>query len=302
VLQRTVLYGPWQKHLIAKNITLKEMIGFSTELWHSSIVTCLFSGIGDEAVAKKLATSLHGMVSKLTVNKMGEPTQPNKPLKGAVLVAGTNPQDKNSALVLSYDAGVPTLRRVVALDMLSQLLGGELVHRLRENEQLAYEIRGWAENIRGRQALCIEVQSTVRDPLFLNTRVEALLAVFRHKLQQVNITQARAAQGERYAETYGVAHSEREAWHELSAGGREFHQLQHKVAELKKIRLADLEQLYNDYFAPDAKHRVKLAVMVYALGRPLPHPLPKKIQDGNHTKVSPLPVLDANKLLNPARP
>ena len=60
--------------------------------------------------------------------------------------------------------------------------------------------------------------------------------------------------------------------------------------------------VYSVLWRPDAKHRVKLAVMVYALGRPLPHPLPKKIQDGNHTKVSPLPVLDANKLLNPARP
>ncbi|KAG0627873.1 hypothetical protein M758_2G234700 [Ceratodon purpureus] len=204
-------------------------------------------------------------------------------------IAGTNPQDDNSALQTYFQVGQDNTHMNVLLELFVLAAKREVFHQLRTVEQLGYVVFLMSKNDYGVRGTHFIIQSTAKDPRGLEERVEVFLEQFEKDLQKMsdedfkkNVDTLVEIKLEKHKNLWEES---RFYWGEIEDGTLTFDRPQVEVAALKKVSKEELLDFVAQNIARNSPNRRKLSIQVYggqhlvelksAMGEPLQDDDPK---------------------------
>ncbi|XP_020092240.1 insulin-degrading enzyme-like 1, peroxisomal isoform X3 [Ananas comosus] len=220
------------------------------------IEDCFFSG--PNPMCKPLFPSQH---STKRIVKLERGLQYSYP------VEGLNQKDENSALVHYIQVHQDDIKLNVKLQLFALIAKQPAFHQLRSVEQLGYITILANRNDYGVRGLQIIIQSTVKDPANLDSRVNAFFKMFEAKLYEMTDEDFKSnvnALVDMKLEKYKNLREESAFfWQEISNGTLKFDRKESEVAALKELRKEELIFFFNNYIKIDAPERKTLSVQVY---------------------------------------
>jgi len=261
---------------------------FVPELLKKLHVELLLTGNLDTKTAKKLATGLSKQLGAepLLGDEIIE-TRSVKLPQGSSQVHQIQIEDNNSATHLYYQAGPVDLKQSAQLTLLSQMIEKPMYHQLRTIEQLGYvvwSIRARQNNLDGMSFL---VQSSVKSPPDLKTRIEAFLAQYETQLKNTTTEEFQqykdAAVQVLLKPTKNINEETARSWRPIVNRELNFDERAQQATQMKTVKLADLTELYRKLFLD---HPKVLATLAFAKGLPLLPATPDKINDVSIYKSS----------------
>ncbi|OAY69614.1 Zinc-metallopeptidase, peroxisomal, partial [Ananas comosus] len=155
----------------------------------------------------------------------------------------------------------------VKLQLFALIAKQPAFHQLRSVEQLGYITILANRNDYGVRGLQIIIQSTVKDPANLDSRVNAFFKMFEAKLYEMTDEDFKSnvnALVDMKLEKYKNLREESAFfWQEISNGTLKFDRKESEVAALKELRKEELIFFFNNYIKIDAPERKTLSVQVY---------------------------------------
>lgn len=182
---------------------------------------------------------------------------------------GPNPDDNNSAVQVSYQVGLRgDFAQDVRLELLGEIMNKPAFHELRTLQQLGYMVFsgvGASENVRG---LFFIIQSTVADPDELCRRIEAFLVQFRSETLEAMsdvefegfVDSSIAAKLEKDKRMHQRS---RRFYSEVMGQTYLYDRAESEVAELRKVKKADVMALFDTHVAAKSPVRQKVSSLVY---------------------------------------
>ncbi|KAG0570443.1 hypothetical protein KC19_6G162300 [Ceratodon purpureus] len=182
-------------------------------------------------------------------------------------IAGTNPQDENSALQTYFQVGQDNTHTNVLLELFVLAAKREVFHQLRTVEQLGYVVFLMSKNDYGVRGTHFIIQSTAKDPRGLEERVEVFLEQFEKDLKKMsdedfkkNVDTLIEIKLEKHKNLWEES---RFYWGEIEDGTLTFDRAQVEVAALKKVSKEDLLHFVAQNIARSSPIRRKLSIQVY---------------------------------------
>lgn len=182
-------------------------------------------------------------------------------------IAGTNPQDDNSALQTYFQVGQDNTHMNVLLELFVLAAKREVFHQLRTVEQLGYVVFLMSKNDFGVRGTHFIIQSTAKDPRGLEERVEVFLEQFEKDLQKMsdedfkkNVDTLVEIKLEKHKNLWEES---RFYWGEIEDGTLTFDRPQVEVEALKKVNKEELLDFVAQNIARNSPNRRKLSIQVY---------------------------------------
>jgi insulysin len=190
------------------------------------------------------------------------------------LSAGASPvlqlpvADVNSAVQIHYQVGPTHFEQSVALDLLAQFIEKPAFHQLRTLEQLGYLVWSGYQKVNNVDGFIFLVQSADRDPVFLQSRIEAFLQGFQAEL--ANVTSDSFEQSiatliaKREEKPRTLQEEALRYWGEITAGRYAFDHRSQEIEVLRQLTWSTVLQLYEKTFVrPETSRRL----IVQAVGK-----------------------------------
>ncbi|XP_024393849.1 insulin-degrading enzyme-like 1, peroxisomal isoform X2 [Physcomitrium patens] len=182
-------------------------------------------------------------------------------------IAGTNPQDDNSALQTYFQVGQDNTHINVLLELFVLAAKREVFHQLRTVEQLGYVVFLMSKNDYGVRGAHFIIQSTTKDPRGLEERVEVFLEQFEKDLQKMsdedfkkNVDTLVEIKLEKHKNLWEES---RFYWGEIEDGTLTFNRPQVEVAALRKVNKEELLDFVAQNISRKSPNRRKLSIQVY---------------------------------------
>lgn len=182
-------------------------------------------------------------------------------------IAGLNMQDENSALLFYLQVSKEDVHMNVLLDLFVLIAKREVFHQLRSVEQLGYIVALLPRNDFGIRGVQFIIQSSVKDPIGLDERVEAFLEMIESTLQSITEAEFQkhvdALKDIKLEKHKNIWEESNFFWKEIEFGTLLFDRAEVEVAALQKTTRQDLLRLYDEHVQRSGSKRSKLSVQVY---------------------------------------
>eukprot|EP01113_Clastostelium_recurvatum_P039006 TRINITY_DN5902_c0_g1_i2.p1 TRINITY_DN5902_c0_g1~~TRINITY_DN5902_c0_g1_i2.p1 ORF type:complete len:1002 (+),score=256.65 TRINITY_DN5902_c0_g1_i2:40-3006(+) len=180
-------------------------------------------------------------------------------------LANLNPDDLNSASVITFMCGMEYPRANALLTLAVELLLEPAFYQLRTVEQLGYVVQRYASCTDNVISMKIAVQSGTKDPVHLESRIWAFLHAFRKDLGAISdedfnsSVQSLVVKKEEKPHTLGkLVHR---FWTHITEHRADFDRIFQEIKELKTLTKAEVIEFYDKIILSD--HRKVLSVLVF---------------------------------------
>nr|GLL36597.1 Zinc-metallopeptidase, peroxisomal [Ipomoea trifida] len=180
---------------------------------------------------------------------------------------GLNPSDENSAFFQYIQVGLDDFELNVRLQLFELIAKQPAFDQLRSVEQLGYITslsRMYDSGVRGLQFV---IQSSIKDPKYVESRVRAFLDMFKSKLSEMSDEEFKKKVNalidvklEKFKNIWEEADF---FWWEIYGGTYKFDRVPKEVAALKKLTKTDLIKFFDEYVSISSPKRKALSVRVY---------------------------------------
>lgn len=197
-------------------------------------------------------------------------------------------EDVNSAVQVYYQAGPSKTRQTVTLDMIAQLLEKPLYHQLRTIEQLGYIVWSGYRLINKVEGFYFIIQSSSKDPVYLQERIEKFLADFVLTLDQISPTEfekfKEALIAKRQEQPKTLQEATQRYWSVISSRSYDFNHLEAEIKELKTLELEEVRRAYQALFLSKPQTK-KISVQAVGQKHKLILPVDQLIKDSKSFKT-----------------
>jgi len=186
-----------------------------------------------------------------------------------------NKDENNSAIPVYFQIGIENYNSKGVLDLIAQIMAEPFFDQLRTKEQLGYVTMSRTYPNYGILGFSAEIQSSVKDPDYLLTRIDTFLKNFREEYlvkisdetYQTNInsliTQFLEKDKNLYDETY-------RHWNEISSHRYRFDKVKHLVSVLKSIKdKQPVFDFFDRYISRSSPVASCLIIQVYGNQHPI---------------------------------
>lgn len=180
---------------------------------------------------------------------------------------GLNPSDENSAFLHYIQIGLDEFELNVKLQLFVMIAQQPAFDQLRSVEQLGYITslsRRFDFGVRGLQFI---VQSSAKDPGYVESRVRAFVIMLKSKLLDMSEDEFKkkvnALIDVKLEKFKNLWEETNYFWWEISGGTYKFNRIPMEVEALKQVTKTDLIGFFDEYVSVDSPKRKALSVRVY---------------------------------------
>lgn len=181
---------------------------------------------------------------------------------------GLNPNDENSSLLHYIQVHQDDFKLNIKLQLIALIAKQPAFHQLRSVEQLGYITVLMQRNYSGIRGVQFIIQSTVKGPKHIESRVQAFLKMFESKLYDMPDDEFKSnvnALIEMKLEKHKNLREESSYfWREIEDGTLKFDRKDYEVTELNRLTKADLIQFFDEHIKAGGPQKKALSVQVYA--------------------------------------
>ncbi|VFQ78513.1 unnamed protein product [Cuscuta campestris] len=180
---------------------------------------------------------------------------------------GLNPSDENSALLHYIQVHQDDFLQNVKLQLFVLMAKQPVFHQLRSVEQLGYITVLLHRNDFGVLGVQFIIQSSLKDPKHIDSRVEEFLKTFESKLYEMpddefksNVTALIDMKLEKHK---NLREESRFYWREIFDGTLKFERREQEVVVLKELTKKDLIEFFDEHIKSGAPQKKALSIRVY---------------------------------------
>mgnify|MGYP001028431854 CR=1 FL=1 len=191
------------------------------------------------------------------------------------MTQSTSEEDINCATEILFEIGVQNPQEDVLLLILCGLLEKPCFHQLRTVEQLGYIVFSSPKRLDGIQYLSIIVQSSDKEPEYIDERAEMMLLDFERNLEHETTEDqvqefVRAAISARVDVDRKLGTEFARLWKEIDARQYVFDRDLREAENLKQVTKEAVLEFFRSYISKGAPKRRKLCVNVFGGKRSMP--------------------------------
>uniref|UniRef100_A0A1J3JW63 Zinc-metallopeptidase, peroxisomal n=2 Tax=Noccaea caerulescens TaxID=107243 RepID=A0A1J3JW63_NOCCA len=269
---------PWTEELDALSLLeAQDLVNFVPMLLSRTFVECYTAG----NVEKKEAESMVKHIEDVLFNDpkpICRPVYPSQILTNRIAELGTgmkylyhqqgsNPSDENSALLHYIQVHQDEFSMNVKLQLFCLIAKQATFHQLRTVEQLGYITSLSRRNDSGVYGVQFIIQSSVKGPGHIDSRVESLLKDLESKLYKIsdeefksNVTALIDMKLEKHK---NLKEESRFYWREIQSGTLKFNRKEAEVAALEQLQKQELIDFFDEYIKVGAARKKSLSIRVY---------------------------------------
>ncbi|TMX00209.1 hypothetical protein EJD97_001196 [Solanum chilense] len=180
---------------------------------------------------------------------------------------GLNTSDENSALVHYIQVHSDEYIKNVKLQLFALIAKQPAFDQLRSVEQLGYITSLSRTSDAGVRGLQLIVQSSVKDPRYIESRFQAFLKTLETQLHDMSDDEFKkkvnALIDIKLEKFKNLPEETNFFWWEISSGTLKFDRIENEVAALKQITKTDLIDFFNEYVNIGAPKRKSLSLQVF---------------------------------------
>lgn len=180
---------------------------------------------------------------------------------------GLNQNDENSALVHYIQVHRDDFMLNVKLQLLALIAKQPAFHQLRSVEQLGYITVLMKRNDSGVHGMQFIIQSTEKDPKYIDSRVELFLKMFESKLYAMSSDEFKnnvnALIDMKLEKHKNLREESQFYWREIADGTLNFDRRDCEIGALRKLTQKELTDFFDEYIKIGAPRKKALSVRVY---------------------------------------
>ncbi|GJN17492.1 hypothetical protein PR202_gb04563 [Eleusine coracana subsp. coracana] len=188
-------------------------------------------------------------------------------LKCYYQIEGLNKKNENSSLVQYIQVHQEDAISNVKLELFSLIASQPAFNQLRTIEQLGYIASLSLRYDYGVWALHVVIQSTVKDPSYLDTRVDEFFKMFEINIHELsdkdfkrNVKSLIDSKLEKFKNLWEESHF---YWGEIEAGTLKFDRVESEVALLRELKKEEFIEFFDQYIKVGAPQRRTISVQVF---------------------------------------
>lgn len=287
-----------EKYAALSNSSLTDFHTFSSQLLRQMKAEVLIHGNATEAEAKLLSASITESLCFLPLSSSQEPTRRVVCLpEGKEYVyrqhsKTMNPKEPNSAVEVFLLVGdlagrsidIDTDSSAVCanglLELLAHLISEPAFDQLRTKEQLGYIVHTSVKSVGQTCGLQIIVQSSHKDPVYLDSRIEDFLVAYRTKLAaftdeelQKNIL---AVVEKLLEKPKNLDQESTRFWNEIISANYLFDRKERLAKHLKTVVLSDVLNFFDSFLSASSPKRRKCSSQFFGKSTKYPRVLAHK--------------------------
>ncbi|XP_042422583.1 insulin-degrading enzyme-like 1, peroxisomal isoform X3 [Zingiber officinale] len=289
---------PWNEKLeVLPHLEADHLSKFSNILLEKAFLEFYIAGNIEPREADSIAQHIEDILFKSTHSKC-KPLFPSQHLASRIIKLEEglryyyptevfNIKDENSALIHYTQIHQDEIKLNVRLQLFALIAKQAAFHQLRTVEQLGYITMLTQRNDSGTRGVQIIIQSSVKDPLYLEARVDAFLEKFGSKLHEMTNEEYKnyvnALIDMKLEKFKNLWEESAFYWREIVDGTLKFDRVDSEVAALKELDKDELIDYFNKFIKIDSPQRKTLCVLVY--GGPQTAEYKKVIQQEDTPKL-----------------
>ncbi|TVU34897.1 hypothetical protein EJB05_16753 [Eragrostis curvula] len=188
-------------------------------------------------------------------------------LKCYYQIEGLNKKNENSSIVQYIQVHQDDAISNVKLELFSLIASQPAFNQLRTIEQLGYIASLSLRSDYGVCALHVVIQSTVKDPSYLDARVDEFFKMFESTIHELsdkdfkrNVKSLIDSKLEKFKNLWEESQF---YWGEIEAGTLKFDRVESEVALLRELKKEEFIEFFDQYIKVDAPQRRTISVQVF---------------------------------------
>ncbi|PUZ54490.1 hypothetical protein GQ55_5G136200 [Panicum hallii var. hallii] len=251
---------------------------FLPNLLSKTFLECYIQGNIEPSEAKSIAQEIEDTIFN-TPNTMFKSMSPSQYLTERVImlenelkcyyqIEGLNQKNENSSVIQYIQVHQDDASSNIKLQLFSLIASQPAFNQLRTVEQLGYITRLSLRSDYGVWALQVVIQSTVKDPSYLDARVDEFFKMFESKIHELsdkdfkrNVKSLIDSKLEKFKNLWEESHF---YWGEIDAGTLKFDRVESEVALLRELKKEEFIAFFDQYIKLDAPQRRTVSVQVFS--------------------------------------
>ncbi|XP_056865434.1 insulin-degrading enzyme-like 2 [Raphanus sativus] len=269
---------PWTEQLDAlTHLEAEDLVNFVPMLLSRTFVECYIAGNVEKNDAESMVEHIEDVLFN-DPKPISRPIFPSQTMTNRVVELGTrmkyfchqegsNPSDENSALVHYIQVHQDEFAMNSKLQLFRLIAKQATFHQLRTVEQLGYITSLSQSNHSGVYGLQFIIQSSVKDPGHIDSRVQSLLKDLENKLHKISDEEFKSnvtALVDMKLEKHKNLNEESSFyWREIKNGTFKFNRKDEEVAALRELEKTELIEFFDTYIKVDAPKKKSMSICVY---------------------------------------
>ncbi|XP_057999839.1 insulin-degrading enzyme-like 1, peroxisomal isoform X2 [Hevea brasiliensis] len=269
---------PWMEKLeVLPHLEAEDLIKFTPMMLSRAFLECYIAGNIECSEAESIIQYVEDVFFK-GPNPICQPLFPSQHLTNRVIklergmsyvypIKGLNPSNENSALVHYIQVHQDEFMLNVKLQLFTLIATQPTFQQLRTVEQLGYITHLTRRNDYGIRGLQFIVQSTVKDPGYIDLRVEAFLRLFENKIYEMTDVEfksnVKALIDTKLEKHKNLWEESGFYWHEIVVGTLKFDRIECEVAALERLTKQEFVDFFDEYIRIGAPQKRTLSIRVY---------------------------------------
>ncbi|KAF2307948.1 hypothetical protein GH714_033674 [Hevea brasiliensis] len=269
---------PWMEKLEAlPHLEAEDLIKFTPMMLSRAFLECYIAGNIECSEAESIIQYVEDVFFK-GPNPICQPLFQSQHLTNRVIklesgmsyvypIKGLNPSNENSALVHYIQVHQDEFMLNVKLQLFTLIATQPTFQQLRTVEQLGYITHLTQRNDYGIRGLQFIVQSTVKDPGYIDLRVEAFLRLFENKIYEMTDVEfksnVKALIDTKLEKHKNLWEESGFYWHEIVVGTLKFDRIECEVAALERLTKQEFVDFFDEYIRIGAPQKRTLSIRVY---------------------------------------
>ncbi|CAO2178017.1 unnamed protein product [Urochloa humidicola] len=251
---------------------------FLPNLLSKTFLECYIQGNIEPSEAKSIAQEIEDTIFN-TSNTMFKSMSPSQYLTKRVImletelkcyyqIEGLNPKNENSSIIQYIQVHQDDASSNIKLQLFSLIASQPAFNQLRTVEQLGYITSLSLRSDYGVWAIQVVIQSTVKDPSYLDARVDEFFKMFESKIHELsdkdfkrNVKSLIDSKLEKFKNLWEESHF---YWGEIEAGTLKFDRIESEVALLRELKKEEFIAFFDQYIKLDAPQRRTISVQVFS--------------------------------------
>ncbi|XP_059309269.1 insulin-degrading enzyme-like 1, peroxisomal isoform X2 [Lycium ferocissimum] len=269
---------PWSDEIeVLPRLKVDDLVKFYPLLLARSFMECYVAGNIEQAEAESLIQLIEE-VFFMGPQPISKPLFASQHLTNRVVklergvnyfyaADGLNPNDENSALVHYIQVHQDDFMLNVKLQLFALIAKQRAFHQLRSVEQLGYITVLMQRSDSGVHGVQFIIQSTAKDPKYIDSRVELFLKTFESKLYEMTSDEFKsnvnALIDMKLEKHKNLREESRFYWREISDGTLKFDRRDREIEALKQLTQKELTDFFDEYIKVGVPRKKALSVRVY---------------------------------------
>lgn len=213
-----------------------------------------------------------GEILKKNFRKQGADEHLRVTERTAEIPAGTrlyyqfSVEDVNSAIQLYYQVGPGNHQQRVTLELLQRVIEKPFYHQLRTIEQLGYLVWSGYQQYHNVDGFYFIIQSSVKDPVYLESRIEEFVTSFEKSLMDLSTEEFRqyreALISQKEEPPKNLGEETQRYWREITSEDYDFDRHKAEISALRELSAEDMIRLYRSVFMKDGEIK-RLSVQAF---------------------------------------